>query len=348
MNSIDIKRSPITLKINYILIPVTRTDNVKLFNEVLEEYKSRNYNKLIRTKSGGISLKHFRGLGIDLRLNRWGAELIVIDKEGCFRLQFRNKIFEDDSIDEVEKKITGKQSLNKFYKELKSININLEDYAISNGEEVKQTIEKPLIKLDRPSYKDVTFTNVHHVDMNSSYPAGVKEYHPEFGPIIDKWYNLKQQGNKEYKAYLNLMIGTMQSSYVGYKYADIAAYAIKRNNQKLKDMADWLKSNNRIVLAYNTDGIWFQGEPCPFNSKELGEFKQDHTNCTIRFKSAGAYEYIEDGKYYPVIRGKTKLDESISRDKWHWGDIYQEDATLIKKYTVTWDQGVQEIYDSNI
>lgn len=344
---LEIKRSRPTLKLNYIMIPVTRTDSVEKFNKVFFEYRDREYNKANRTKSGGISVKHLRLPIFDLTVNKWGCELLVCDKDGNFRLQFRNKIFDDPNIDEVEKKITGTQAINKFYQELKQIGIDLNDYAINNGKEVKATIEKPMISLKRQSFKDITFEGCNHVDINSSYPAGVKEYHPEFAPVIDKWYKLKKEGHKEYKAYLNLMIGTMQSQYQGYRYADISAYAIKRNNDKIKEMAKWLEDNGRMVLSYNTDGIWFQGESIPkeMQSSELGKFKQDHTNCKFRAKSDGAYEFIEDGKYYPVIRGKTRLDELLPRDKWKWGDIYQENAYLIKKFRVTMEKGVEEIYE---
>ncbi len=347
---IEIKRSPITLKPNYILIPVTRTDKPEEFNEVLFAYKDRGYNPIKRTKSGGISIKKFRGTGFDLRINKWGCELTILDFEGCFRLQFRNKIFDDPNIDEVEKKITGTQALNKLYQELLKLNINLNDYAIDNGKEIKETIEKPLITLQRESFKNIEFNNCHHIDINSSYPSGVKEYRPEFGPIIDKWYQLKKEGHKEYKAYLNLMIGTMQSEYQHYRYADIAKYAINRNNQKIRDMAKWLKDNGRTIILYNTDGIWFTGDPLPkeMQSDELGKFKQDHSNCLFRAKSSGAYEFIEDGKYYPVIRGHTKLDDILPREKWQWGDIYQERAYEIKKYKVTLEKGVELIYEKEL
>ena len=345
---IELKRSPVTTKPNYILIPVTRTDKPEEFNEVLFEYRDRGYHDIVWTRSGGISIKNFRGPYFSLKLNTWGAEIIVIDYEGCFRLQFRNKVLDDPNVDEVEKKITGTQALNKFYYELKDIGIDLNKYAINNGEEVKKDIEKPLIKLERQSFKEHTFTNVHHIDINSSYPSGVKEYHPEFAPVIDKWYKLKKDGNKEYKAYLNLMIGTMQSKYQNYRYADIAKYAIFRNNQKIRDMAKWLKDNGRVVLLYNTDGIWFMGDPYPYSSKQLGKFKQDHTNCTFRAKSDGAYEFIEDGKYYPVIRGRTKLDSIKPREEWEWGDIFNEDASKIKKYSVSLEEGVREIYEKEL
>ena len=342
---INLDKAKPTLKPNYIKMPVTRTDSVDEFNAVLAHYRSLGYNKLDRTESGGISLATLRLPAINMTTNKWGVELIVGDCDGWFRLQFRNNLFDD--VDEKKLKITGKQALNKFYYCLQDIGIDLNDYAIPNGKMVKATIEKPLIQLDRQSFKDVIFTNAHHLDINSSYPAGVKEYHPEFGPVIDEWYKRKQAGHKEYKAYLNLMIGTMQSSYIGYKYADISKYAIGRNNQKIREMAQWLKDNGRVVLLYNTDGIWFTGDPYPEEpqSKELGAFKQDHTNCTFRAKSDGAYEFIEDGVYYPVLRGHTKLDEYLPRDKWKWGDIYQDDATMVKKYIVNFEEGIREVYE---
>ena len=35
-----------------------------------------------------------------------------------------------------------------------------------------------------------------------------------------------------------------------------------------------------------------------------------------------AYEYIEEGQYYAVVRGRTELDKKKSRERWSWGDIY--------------------------
>jgi hypothetical protein len=38
--------------------------------------------------------------------------------------------------------------------------------------------------------------------------------------------------------------------------------------------------------------------------------------------SAGAYEFIEKGQYFPVIRG---IPNDI-KTEWKWGDIYKEKA----------------------
>ena len=109
-------------------------------------------------------------------------------------------------------------------------------------------------------------------------------------------------------------------------------------------MVKWLKATDRIPVLINTDGIWFIGTPTNLSSKLLGEFEEDHKNCTLRIKSSGAYEYIEDGKYHPVLRGKTKLDRIKPRDKWQWGDIYQEDAQPIM-LTFNKNKGIVEVED---
>jgi hypothetical protein len=62
-------------------------------------------------------------------------------------------------------------------------------------------------------------------------------------------------------------------------------------------------------------------------------------------KSGGSYEYIEDGQYKPVVRGRTKLEETKPRSEWQWGDIFHNDASLIKMYKLD-DDGLTEYYDT--
>lgn len=86
-----------------------------------------------------------------------------------------------------------------------------------------------------------------------------------------------------------------------------------------------------MVISYNTDGIWYQGAVYHGDGEgdDLGQWHNDHVNCRFRAKSAGSYEFIENGSYFPVVRGKTRLDDLIPRDKWQWGDIYQNEADLM-------------------
>ena len=60
--------------------------------------------------------------------------------------------------------------------------------------------------------------------------------------------------------------------------------------------------------------------PPPFGG---GVVFGNHKNCILRFKSDGAYEFIENDKYFPVIRGKTSYEKIVPRDEWVFGDIYK-------------------------
>ncbi len=336
-----------TLKPNYLLIPVTQTSKYTEFNEVVEYYQSKGYfhKGIERTPSGGISLKNLKIPAYDVRSNSWGAELLVLSKiedGGYFRLQFRSAT---KGGVEQEQVVHGKQALNKFKQDLNKIGINLEDYYTTNGLEIKKTIEPYRIELLKDSYRDIEFANAHHIDINSSFPSGVVDTFPEFGPVIQDYYN-KRKVNPEYKQILNLMIGTMQSSkYFGAKLAHISKEAIRINNAKISAMIDWLKANKRVPILINTDGIWFVGEPVDFNSNKLGEWKQDHKNCRLRIKSKGCYEFIEDNQYYPVARGARLLDKIKPRAQWEWGDIYKEDCGKIKCYKLV-DEKIMEVYEN--
>lgn len=353
----ELRKIPPVRKPNYRLIPCTQTDDMDYFNEILSVYRERDkiepFETITRTPSGGISIKNFRGHQLDLRCTSWSAELTVLDYDGYFRLQFRTSVGQDLGVE--DKWIGGSSSLKLFSKELKSININLNDYALDEekGIEYKAKIESPLILCPQPMFMNREIKGpVYHLDRRSSYPAGLKEYKPEFAPVIDKWFQRKEEGQSEYKGYLNTLIGMMQSKSIRYKYADMAEYAIRRNNEELKKMSDELTENGDTVLLYNTDGIWFIGDYIPNTGNGLGDFRLDYIASKFRIKSNGAYEFIgydpnketvDDSKYYPRIRGKTRLDKIKPRDEWVWGDIYTPDASDIIKYEITWENGIVPI-----
>ena len=129
----------------------------------------------------------------------------------------------------------------------------------------------------------------------------------------------------DYKHILNFSIGFMQSiNGCGARWAHLAKDAIKDNNDRVRSLAATVEKSGRTVLLFNTDGFWYEGPV--FHGKGegdgLGQWHNDHMNCKFRMSGAGSYEFIEDGKYNPVVRGipnDTKLD-------WHWGDIYTKKA----------------------
>ena len=163
-------------------------ENAIIFNEILSYLKTNVKNKIKRTKSGGISKTKF------VRLPSWdytygpsGAELLILTEDGNYRIQFRPQLAKDEDND---KTMSGRKAFKEFSKILLNNGINIEDYAVDNGKEIKNEIEKPLIKLERSVYADFNgisagIKNCHHIDFHNSYPGGLAITHPEFKPIIE-------------------------------------------------------------------------------------------------------------------------------------------------------------------
>ena len=336
---LELNHSPITTKLNYIKIPCTayqmNDDGAHTFNEVYRWIKEQGFNQIKRTPSGGISIetRNFKPPMWDLRKTKSLIELTIIIKEGCWRIQFRT----------IPKKTDGGQSLYgstcfKLFKEkCMEYGIDLDKYIIDNGEEVKKEIERPLISLGRPTYRDIVFNNVHHLDFHNSYPAGLVNTHPEFKGPVQWMYDHRKEDNNKYKLVLNATIGYMQSiDCCKARWAHLSRDAINDNNKRVQDIAHKLRSSGRVVIAFNTDGVWYQGEVYHDENegKNLGQWENDHINCKFRAKSSGSYEFIENGEYHPVVRGQTKLDTIKPREEWAWGDIYQINAfPLIYNWT---------------
>lgn len=253
------------------------------------------------------------------------------------------------SSDEQVQHMRGHQAFIRFVNMCKKMNVDLRKYEVSReeGEAIKQTIKKPWIGRSHLLEYGETYENVHHIDFHNSYPAGLVNTHPEFRPVVEHFYKGRKK-HPEFKAVLNLTVGYMQSHFCGFKYAQLSKDAIDDNLKRISSLTDILMMGGRKVLAWNTDGIWYQGEifhGAEFGEgTELGQWENDHVDCTFRMKSGGSYEYIEDGKYKPVVRGKTKLEETKPRSEWQWGDIFHNDAALIKLIRSD-DYGLTEYYE---
>ena len=335
------KGKPVTLKANNIAIPVLALDNTTAgaheFNTYYREVLSyTGWNTINRTKSGGISIARskFRPPMWDVRASNAVIELTIISTK-MIRIQFRQT---SSVLKEEGPQIYGRQAFSMWKKELRKDGIYLEDYEIENGVEVKKTIPKYLIKMERDSAIDLTFTGCHHIDFHNSFPAGLANTYPEFRKTVERLY-LGRKVHAEYKAILNYSIGFMQSvDNCGARWAHLSKDAITDNNARVEELANRLKRSGRMVIAYNTDGIWYKGDIYhgAGEGKSLGEWENDHTNCQFRMKSKGAYEFIENGKYYPVVRGRTNYDLIKPREEWEWGDIYRKEANPIQFY---WTEG---------
>lgn len=308
---------------NHILIPVNiipiNDEGMSLFNDLVQWCEASRFNGIIRTKSGGISTKT-QSPAYDIRRTKWCVELTILDYD-CYRFQFTGK--------KDESKLSGRKAFVRFKKMLKEDGIDLDTYAIKNGPDIKKTIQKPMIYAPYPEMMDLELKRVHHIDFHSSYASGLALTHPEMRPTIERIFERKEKGDKDMKAILNYSIGFMQS--IGgcqARWAHLSRDAIANNNDRMRKMVKRLEEFGAVPILFNVDGIWYVSQK-PYHADdecdELGGWVNDHINCRFRMKSAGAYEYEENGKYTAVIRGVTE----IAKEHWHWGGIYTEAADTV-------------------
>lgn len=347
---VDVTRADL----NYVKIPVTRLkhEQINKLVDFLNEYASEDpycITSIPRTASGGIMKKskyYHYGFEIDARDLRHYEILIchlpIGDKFITARIQ-PYEVVKKANLDwdgKYKKKMSGHYAYNVMLNELKVDGIDIHDYCIADGEDVKKTISKPLIDLIEAEIGQV-YDNVIHIDINSAYPYFMSTFeNGAFKKTIDRMY-MKRHENEDYKLAMNASIGYFQSEWCRYgkaKYAlaNISKWCIDGTVNYVLSIANKYKNSGKL-LAYNTDGIWIALDPSinaeefklKNSSDKLGGYKVDILASKIRFKSKGAYEYIAlDGSYHPVYRGYTQLDVTKKRKNWEWGDILFTDLLL--------------------
>lgn len=299
--------------------------NEVLFNEIYTYLNNTDMNTIIRTKSGSIAngpKAVTNSFAWDIQKSSLGAMLTIILGVHIYVLKFGT--FKGTKAPEIY----PAQAFKAFDNKCLEHGINLNDYKIDNGAEIKETIEKPLIiMLETHEESDPGIENVHHIDFHNSFPAGLANTHPEFRPVVEYFYE-KRKEDPVNKAVLNYTIGWMQSLKNGRKaeWAQLSRDAIADNNKRVNELACILTVTGHKIIGFNTDGIWYQGEIYhgPGEGKNLGEWENDHVDCLFRAKSDGAYEFIENGEYKAVLRGQSTLDTTKpDRSEWTWGDIYK-------------------------
>lgn len=341
---------------NYMKIPVTAfnftEENVIYFNKLASWLYASDFNKIVRTKSNGISVtkENFDPPCFDIRGRALGVEITIVSSlYGCMRIQWRNS--PEDLFDEEGKrlKITGKQAFIKFKKICKKFNIDLDDYkendpnqAIANKLQIEKAkvcfysneVEKKF--LEGNNGKPITAKKMFHIDFHSSYMTGLVRTHPEFKEVVNYIYSKRKEKNAYYKAVLNMTQGYMQSDLCGLKWAHLSKDMISDNNKRIDRVTNQLLAHNFLPVLFNTDGIWYfspSGEPYhgEGEGEGIGCWENDHLNCTFRAKSKGCYEYLEEGKYHAVVRGLTVYDIiKPDRDTWEWGDIFRAESDVIQ------------------
>lgn len=334
-----------TWNTNAITIPITRFDlneqGAHEFNEILKFVKSLELPTIVRTKSGGVcngrTINKYNCY--DYRWTKICAEITLLTLDGCWRFQCRTKAPEDKN----GKTIYGATALKMFKEMCLKKGIDIDNYAVDNGLEIKKEwkekekkIYKKQIYGEALNQIDNTLDNVHHIDLCSGFQSGLARAFPEFYPVCKELYDKRKSDDIRYKMIQVESIGAMWSDQNNAKYIKLAKGAIEENNRLLMSLLNRLTSTGRKPLLLNTDGIWYQGEIYHDDTEkaDLCGWKNDHTNCTFRMKNNVTYEYIEDNKYQAVMSGQTTLDQIKSRDEWEWGDIYK---TSVVEYLISTD-----------
>lgn len=345
------KSHPPTRKPNKLKIPLNsfefKPDQIKEFNDIyhycLEMEKVGEFHEMVLTKSKGICIKKHI-----LRCACW----IVTVKTSFIEILIRNVdaryyrfIMGHGKSD--KKEMGGRRAFQLYVAELLKDNVDIKDLAIDNGYEVKQTIPKQ--KIDLFVTPGRTYHNAHHIDFNSAFNAGMIEAFPILEKSVKRMYSKRKKQDDLFKKVLAMTQGFMQSELVGYSYSHISKAGYEWTNRHVDELSKKLQESGRRILSYNTDGIWYQGDIYHDEDEgtEIGQWKTDHKNCKIRFKSKGAYEFMDEetGEYKPVIRGESSYERIVPKKDWVWGDIFK--GNIIKFQWIT-GIGIVEVVGDEI
>lgn len=302
-------------------------ENAKVFNKIYQYLLKTDLNILERSKSGSIRKgpKYLKNLyAYDIQRSSLGV-MLTISIDG-YLMVIKFGLFKNKDAPAIYPTVAFKQ----FADTCLNFGVDLEDYAIDNGAEVRANTEKAFIDM-APELIDKELDNVHHIDFHSSYPAGLANTHPEFRPIMEYYYSIRKV-DEVAKFIMNSGIGFMCTDKFGFncKLAQLRKDAVEDNNRRIEDLRLKLIISGHRIIGHNTDGIWYQGDIYHGSGEgtALGEWSNDHKNCKFRAKSNGAYEFIENDTYHVVMRGQSSYDSiEPDRTKWVWGDIYK--ATII-------------------
>jgi len=343
--------SYLNYNINLLNIPENKillsTELVPEINKIFEYFYDNNIPQGYLTPSGGLKKdsNSYREC-FWLKKSTTAFQIIWRKKENG-ELRDYNLIFTNINI-ESEDYISGGRCWNEFKKVLTKFGVydKLLEQVLSEKEAVKTKceIDQPLIELIEAKEKSI-YCDCYHLDINSSFMSAIANKWSFLYEPIKYMYDKRKQ-NKKYKDVLTHTYGFMQSKYLKYYLhlkgkgiyglAQMSKEALRWNNEKINYYIKDLQAKGYKVLSTNTDGIWYQvpNGMQPYHNDEegqnLGQWKTDKKKCTLRYKSKGAYEYIdENGKYNPVVRGTTKYDLIKNRDQWEWGDIFRNEVVSL-------------------
>lgn len=322
-------------------------ENQNYINNLVDAAKQCGFREIQRTPQKclgkckqGIK-RNFTSSGYELQMaEAKSIEFLICTYDlGNCRIKLCNHLKEDRK---ANNDCSGSTAWSYFSRACKKFNLDLTSVENTKEEGIaaKEDFPKPIIAV-APNIKygkDVVYENTHHIDIHSAHCAGMSNAHPEFRHVFESIYKNRKTDPKN-KHILTHTWGYAQSEYTkGYpfRWAQWSKEALEWTNEQVLSMALELERNGRKPLLFNTDGIWYQGDRySPANEGgDMGQWAHDHTNCRLRIKSAGSYEFMEGDTYKAVVRGRTRLDKVKPREEWEWGDIFQENAAQVLAYWV--------------
>lgn len=226
----------------------------------------------------------------------------------------------------------GRKAFRALTSECKRQGVDLEKYAVADGERVKGEIEKPIIKVFK-RYREIQ--HVHHLDINSAWASACAAEFPELRGVFERLY-------AKDKAIVNMALGFCQSEYCGYRFAALAKAGINGTNERIINLMTKLTMADFEVVAVNTDGIWYYD--CKDagrvytdedEGKGFGKWKTDHRDCVFDGYSNGQYWFIEDGKFNVRARGYYTYEQKKPREEWDKEDF---DKAMASVTTLYWDE----------
>lgn len=264
-----------------------------------------------------------------------GIILIVAIGGKCWVFKFGHLVASKDST------YTGKKAFAKFNKICKQFGINLDDYAIDNGEQVKTQIESPIIYA-YPKYCCQKIEHVYHIDFNKAYPSCMCDTYPEFEPVFKYIVDNVKDG----KMVVDPVIGYMQSKHCDFKYSQLSKSAINGNNRKIWDLRIQLLARGFKVIMINTDGIYYYdptGQNRVYHDDNEGvglhKWKYDYQDVTFYAESTGQYYLIDNGKVIIKMRGNYLYSQVKPYDTWDSVEDFNKALTSEVKIEWNTDEG---------
>lgn len=250
--------------------------------------------------------------------------------------------------DTIEDKVKGTTNLKKLIDNCPEI-LKYKNEDIAHTEEVAMNMGPIFYNSQSPTsfsriwsedYKGQRIINhVYSIDINSDYADALRHIIPETEEYIEQLF-LHRKENKNNKAILNTMIGTMYSQYtknipqlkVPYALADLSYLIHDFVCKKILNMTYKLEQQGATILMLCTDSIKFiwPYEDLPTGidvGPGLGQWKYEFKDTQFCFLGVKKYQYIgtegeNKGVHKVVLSGRSKLEQFKKKEDWDWDDLF--------------------------